>query len=124
MNAENIAALAALKAASDRNRLRILKLLQMRPMCVCELTTVLGIAQPSVSRHLMLLRNAGLVLDQRDGQWIEYRLAAEKGSPAADLLALLGGWLEGDPQVEADRKAAAKACREEIAGSGGRRCSA
>ena len=124
MRDKETAALAAIKAAADRNRLRILKLLQIRPMCVCELTAVLGIAQPSVSRHLMLLRNAGLVADQRDGQWIEYRLAAEGGSPAADLLDLLGGWLEGNPQVEADRKAAAKACRDELGGSGVRKCSA
>ena len=124
MDTTNTETLAALKAAADRNRLRILKLLQVGPMCVCELTAVLGIAQPSVSRHLMLLRSAGLVLDQRDGQWIEYRLATNGNSPAAQLLALIGDWLEDDPLVEADRKAATSACREELAGSGGRKCSA
>ncbi len=54
------------KAVADPNRIRILKMLQQKKMCVCELSAVLGITQPSVSRHLSMLRDAGLVRDERD----------------------------------------------------------
>ena len=60
------------KALADRNRLRILKMLEARPLCVCEITAVLGIAQSSVSRHLGILREAGLVDDKKEGQWMIY----------------------------------------------------
>jgi len=122
MNRLDTRILPLIKAVADRNRLRILKMLQARPMCVCELTAVLGIRQPSVSRHLMLLRNAGLVRDMRDGQWIIYRLAEEDADRrVADLLALLEGWLEDDPQVQADRRAAEKLDREAISCNGSKR---
>ena len=49
------------KALGDRNRLRILKMLQQRKMCVCELSAALGITRPSVSKHLSLMIVAGLV---------------------------------------------------------------
>lgn len=119
MNHLDTKILPLIKAVADRNRLRILKMLQAKQMCVCELTAVLGIRQPSVSRHLMLLRNAGLVRDMRDGQWIIYRLAEEDADRrVADLLALLEGWLEDDPQVRADRRVAEKLDREAISCDG------
>ncbi|MCX6356742.1 MAG: metalloregulator ArsR/SmtB family transcription factor, partial [Candidatus Aureabacteria bacterium] len=49
------------KSLADRNRIRILKMLEVRRLCVCEITAIMGIAQPSVSRHLSILRDAGLV---------------------------------------------------------------
>ena len=61
--------LKVLKAAGDKNRLRILKMLQQKDMCVCELAAALGITQPSVSKHMSLLKEAGLVKDERNGQW-------------------------------------------------------
>ena len=57
-----------LKAVADRNRLRILKLLESKHMCVCELAFVLGIKQPSVSRHLKKLKEAGLIDNEQDGR--------------------------------------------------------
>jgi ArsR family transcriptional regulator len=112
---------ASLKAAADRNRLRILKMLQRKAMCVCELTAILGISQPSVSRHLMLLRAAGLVRDERDGQWINYRLADDSSDPAVlALLALIEEFAEKDPQVISDRRAAAGLDRRELLCSGGK----
>lgn len=60
---------------SDETRLRCLLLLQKeKELCVCELSFVLGSIQPKVSRHLSLLRTSGLVLDERRGQWVYYRL--------------------------------------------------
>lgn len=60
---------------SDETRLRCLFLLQNEEeLCVCELTQVIESSQPKISRHLALLRQSGLVTDQRRGQWIYYRI--------------------------------------------------
>ena len=58
-----------MKALSDPNRVKIVKLLQQKVMCVCELQGALGISQPSVSKHLKILEEAGLVDYQKDGLW-------------------------------------------------------
>jgi len=60
---------------SDETRLRCLLLMRQEgELCVCELTHALAVIQPKVSRHLAALRDAGMVLDRRQGQWIYYRL--------------------------------------------------
>lgn len=60
---------------SDETRLRCLLLLQKeKELCVCEFSHILGSIQPKISRHLSLLRKSGLVLDERRGQWVYYRL--------------------------------------------------
>lgn len=67
-----------LRALADETRLRCLLLMQQEgELCVCELTHALGIIQPKVSRHLATLRQAGIVADRRQGQWIYYRLHPE-----------------------------------------------
>ncbi len=63
-----------LKAAADPTRLRVLNLLRLGSICVCDLQSVLQIPQPSVSRHLAALRHAGLVNDVRKGMRIVYSL--------------------------------------------------
>lgn len=63
-----------LKALGDETRLRILKLLLKRELCVCELEAALDLPQSKVSRHLTVLRSTGLVEDRRDGLWIFYSL--------------------------------------------------
>jgi len=104
-----------LKAAGDKNRLRILKMLQHKPMCVCELSAALGIAQPSVSRHLSLLKDAGLVADERNGQWIDYRLCEEKiNTFAPAVLQQIKGWINDDPRVKEDIKKTKTLCRQEL----------
>jgi len=63
------------KAMADATRLRCLVLLSAeRELCVCEFTHALDLIQPKISRHLAQLREAGIVLDRRRGQWIYYRL--------------------------------------------------
>ena len=63
------------KALSDFTRLRMLVLLSSEgELCVCELTYALDEIQPKISRHLAQLRELGVVLDRRQGQWIYYRL--------------------------------------------------
>ena len=89
-----------MKALSDPNRVRILKLLQQKTMCVCELQGALQISQPSVSKHLKLLEEAGLVDYKKEGLWVNYYLADGNASPyAASLLGNLKHWLEDDPEI-------------------------
>ena len=96
---------AALKAAGDPTRTRILKLLEDRDLCVCQVQTVLGLAPSTVSKHLAILKSAGLVEDRRDGRWTHYGIASETRNPyAAGVLALLKGPLDEDPKVAGDRK--------------------
>lgn len=61
-----------LRAAGDLTRLRILNLLRQGSVCVCDLQRVLGFSQPTVSRHLAVLRHAGLVVDARRGNRMLY----------------------------------------------------
>ena len=77
------------RALADPNRLRILNLLFEQPYCVCELERMLGLPQWLLSRHLAYLRNAGLVLDRRQGMRVQYSLAPEN-----DVLAALRPCLE------------------------------
>jgi ArsR family transcriptional regulator len=92
--------LKVMKALSDPNRIKILKMLQHKMMCVCELQLALGIAQPSVSKHLKVLEYAGLVDSKKDGMWVNYHLTDGSGSPyAASILGNLRHWLEGDREV-------------------------
>ncbi|MGD2137784.1 MAG: metalloregulator ArsR/SmtB family transcription factor [Gammaproteobacteria bacterium] len=73
------------KALSDVTRLRMLMLLVMEgELCVCELTHALDEIQPKISRHLAQLREFGVVLDRRQGQWIYYHVNPE-----------LPGWARG-----------------------------
>ncbi len=63
------------KCLSDPTRLDILKIvLAQGNVCVCEITEALNLSQPKISRHLALLRNLSILLDQRKGQWVYYRL--------------------------------------------------
>ncbi|MEC6739022.1 metalloregulator ArsR/SmtB family transcription factor [Acinetobacter baumannii] len=63
------------KCLSDPTRLDILKIIIAKQnVCVCELTEQLDLSQPKISRHLALLRNLSILLDQRQGQWVYYRL--------------------------------------------------
>ncbi|RPE30875.1 ArsR family transcriptional regulator [Acinetobacter sp. BIGb0102] len=63
------------KCLSDQTRLDILRLvLAKNSICVCELTEQLELNQPKISRHLALLRNLSILLDERKGQWVYYSL--------------------------------------------------
>ena len=90
-----------MKAVSDPNRVKILKLLQERSLCVCELQAALGIAQPTVSNHLKVLEDAGMVGYRKHGLWVNYFVTDGTSSPyAATLLGNLRHWLQDDPEIE------------------------
>jgi len=89
-----------MKALSDTNRIKIIKLLQQRRMCVCELQGALGISQSSVSKHLKILEEVGVVGYQKDGLWVNYYLENGNSSPyVATMLGNLKHWLDDDPQI-------------------------
>jgi ArsR family transcriptional regulator, arsenate/arsenite/antimonite-responsive transcriptional repressor len=80
---------AALKVLADPARLRLLSLIQSQPegeACVCHLTEPLGLSQPTVSHHLKVLRDAGLVEREQRGSWAYFRVVP-------DRLRALGGLL-------------------------------
>lgn len=89
-----------MKALSDPNRVKIIKMLQQRFLCVCEMRAALNIAQPTVSKHLKLLEDAGLVTSEKDGLWVNYRLTDGSSSPyAATVMGSLRHWLNEDNQI-------------------------
>lgn len=89
------------KALSDRNRVRILKMLEIRPLCVCEMTVVLKISTSTVSKHLSLLREAGFIEDQKDGKWVEYKLKRNSdNAQVKELLSSLSKLLNDDAEVK------------------------
>lgn len=67
-----------LKALADTIRLRILKLLEIREMCVCEVMIALGLTQPTASHHLKILENAGIVKGKKEGKWVFYKITNPK----------------------------------------------
>ena len=104
-----------MKALSDPNRVRLLKLLQKRKMCVCVIRAALGIAQPTVSKHLKILENAGLVSREKEGLWVNYFLSDGGRSPyAASLMGNLRHWLEDDPGIQALLKKSKDLRREDL----------
>ena len=103
-----------LKAAADKNRLRILKMLERKRMCVCELAAVLGIAQPSVSRHLKKLHDSGLIDVEQEGYWRVYFTVPFPEGCARDMLFMLRHWLNDDPRIKDDLQKASTVCREDL----------
>lgn len=86
-------------ALSDQTRLRLLHALEGGELCVCQLIELAGLAASTVSKHLSLLEQAGLVNRRKDGRWVHYRLAAStpvSKAIRADLAAL--------PELADDRR--------------------
>ena len=91
------------KALSDKGRFRIVKMLQQRPLCVCEITAVLELATSTVSKHLSLLKDAEIISDRKDGKWVEHYLNTNsKNIFITGLLPLISYWLNDDKQVKSD----------------------
>ena len=90
-----------MKALSDPNRVRVLKMLETKQLCVCELKDLIGLAQSTVSKHLRVLEEAGLVDYHKEGSWFIYRLTdGEESDYACVMLESLKGWLNDDPQLQ------------------------
>jgi DNA-binding transcriptional ArsR family regulator len=101
-----------LKALSDFNRLRIVAALHAREACVCELVWALGIQQSNLSRHLRVLENAGLVIAERVGNWMIYRLDLQ--NDVKDYVEAIIHNASSDAQVRKDLARIKKADRTAI----------
>jgi ArsR family transcriptional regulator, arsenate/arsenite/antimonite-responsive transcriptional repressor len=99
------------RAFSDRTRLRILYLLQDGECCVGDLVAILGIEQPSASRHLAYLRRAGLVSVRKAGTWSFYQLAPAVEPFHVKLLECLACCFAQVPEIRADQRRANKVRR-------------
>jgi len=66
------------KALADETRIRILKLLLLREMCVCELMVALNLTQPTTSHHLGILEKEGLIKKRKEGKWVYYAIRNSK----------------------------------------------
>lgn len=94
--------LKIMKALSDGNRVKMVKMLQRRVMCVCEIQAALGLSQSTASKHLKILEEAGLITFTKEGLWVNYRLANESASPLArEILGRMHHWLEQDGEIQA-----------------------
>ncbi len=102
-------------ALSDETRLRLAYALRGGERCVCQLIALVGLAPSTVSKHLALLREAGLVETRKEGRWVYYRLAdgAEfplNGTRAAPVFRAL----ERSVTIREDDKALKRICREKM----------
>ena len=106
-----------MKALSDPNRVKIMKILQSRALCVCEIRASLDIAQSTASKHLKILEDAGLVISFKEGLWVNYSLADGGDSPyAASMIGNLKHWLEEEGAIKQLNRVLPSIRREEIVG--------
>jgi len=105
------------KALADPTRLRVLLLLGVRELCVCELTYILKMGQSRVSRHMRILREAGLAEDLRRGRWMIYRIPARSRAFVDGLFAGLERLRRRDSGLRAGDRRKLEACvRKNIRG--------
>jgi ArsR family transcriptional regulator len=105
-----------LNALGDETRVRILAVLHaLGELCVCDVEAGLDVTQSRASRHMTLLRHAGLVEDRREGQWVYYRLAEPMAPAAERLVGALRDEVSASPElqhdIEATREARRSPCR-------------
>ena len=96
--------IAITNALADSHRVRALLALRHGEMCVCRIVELLGLAPSTVSKHMAILRQAGLVQSRKQGRWIYYTLADKTDPTAAAFIALTQTLLEHDDTVAADWK--------------------
>lgn len=85
------------KALSDVNRLRILKMLRIKPLCVCEITDTLQLAISTVSKHLSILKESGFIIEEKDGKWVNYKHHPQPPDHRiATVLGDLDSWIVDD----------------------------
>jgi ArsR family transcriptional regulator len=99
---------ALFKALGHETRLRILNLLLDGEVCVCRIMEILQLPQSTASRHLSILKNAGLVEDRREGIWVHYSLARQQVAVAEQILQVLETHLSGISECLKDRDRLAK----------------
>ena len=95
------AAISFAKALGDPTRLRIVVAIRARELCVCELCDALEISQSTLSTHLTLLRESGIVEVRREGKWVYYGLAAQLAGLTARIVNSFAD-VGRDPRIRRD----------------------
>src|SRR3954468_20583531 len=90
------------RALADENRVRTLLALRQGELCVCQITELFGLAPSTVSKHLSVLHQAGLVESRKEGRWIYYRLPENGAVAARKAIRWLGKSLADDPRTVED----------------------
>jgi ArsR family transcriptional regulator, arsenate/arsenite/antimonite-responsive transcriptional repressor len=97
--------LAITNALADESRVRVLLALRCRELCVCQITEMLGLATSTVSKHLSILRQAGLVEVRKSGRWIHCRLAdGESSAMAREAMQWAHRSLQHDARFKDDQR--------------------
>jgi ArsR family transcriptional regulator, arsenate/arsenite/antimonite-responsive transcriptional repressor len=103
------------KALSDPNRLRILKMLQAKSLCVCEITDVLRLATSTVSKHLSILKSTGFIIETKDGKWVNYLINPRPSDARiSSVLSTLDFWISDDQMIISDKQKVQKVDRNEV----------
>ena len=93
------------KALSDINRLRILKALQSKSLCVCELKELLKLANSTVSQHLKILKESGFIIEEKEGKWVNYMINQRPDDQRINsILGSLDYWINDDEIIINDKK--------------------
>lgn len=92
------------KALSDENRIRALMMLTGGELCVCQIIEMMQLAPSTVSKHMSILKQAGLVETRKDGRWIYYRLAAAERRGPSEIIDWLKKNLKDNPVTIEDNK--------------------
>jgi len=90
------------KALSDENRLRAFLALQAKELCVCQIIALLGLAPSTVSKHMSILKNAGVVETKKKGRWVYYRITDYENSGVEQILKALPDILTNEQQIKED----------------------
>ncbi|MDO9575099.1 MAG: metalloregulator ArsR/SmtB family transcription factor [bacterium] len=103
----------ALKAISDETRVRIMKvLLEKESLCVCEIMQALDITQTRASKNLRILKDAGFVVDRREGSWVHY--SVDEGITnryCKSISLLLKEWLNDSETIMEDKRRLSEAIK-------------
>jgi ArsR family transcriptional regulator, arsenate/arsenite/antimonite-responsive transcriptional repressor len=103
------------KVLSEPNRVRILMMLLQKPMCVCEITSVLNISTATVSNHLSFLRKSGFIEDEKEGKWINYKIAEDIQDPIIqNVIGSLPDWFADENEIRKDHEKVKNADRHKI----------
>jgi ArsR family transcriptional regulator len=106
------------KALSDPNRLRILKMLQSKHLCVCEMTSVLSLATSTVSKHLSILRDSGFIIEKKEGKWVNFQInPTPSDQRVSAILTSLDFWIADDEVIIADKMKVRTVDRYEVCGT-------
>lgn len=103
------------KSLSDPNRLRILKMLQIKPLCVCEITDVLELATSTVSKHLSILKETGFIIEEKDGKWVNYMINPRPEDPRiSSIISTLDFWIADQKIINEDNAKVIKVDRYSV----------